>query len=119
MRPPSSEQTIIRLMAFQALTLAIASTLHLSSADVGAGLAEALICVALVFGATALASGRRWGQTAALTATGFAILGFLLGLTLTLRGGDAADVAYHASMLPLFVITAIQLSRLRQPHPRA
>jgi ferric-dicitrate binding protein FerR (iron transport regulator) len=116
------QQAIIRLMAFEAFTLAIASTLHLSGAGrrgTAAGVAEALICLALVFGAYALASGRRWGQTAATAATGFAIFGFVLGLSLTLGGGDTLDIAYHASMLPVLIITAILLTRLRQPRPQA
>ena len=127
MRRLVSQHAIVRLMACQAITLAIASALHLSGADsamdssarTAAGLAEALICVALVFGAAALAGGRPWGQTAAMMAIGFAIFGFVLGLSFTVRGGDTPDVAYHATMLGVFIVTAIQLSRLRQPHRQA
>jgi hypothetical protein len=54
---------IVKLMGFEAFTLAVFSTLHLTgvltvgsaSPSHGAGFAEALICVALVAGAWALA----------------------------------------------------------------
>jgi hypothetical protein len=41
----------------------------------------------------------------------FAIAGFVLGLTFTVRGGGAVDVAYHAAMLPLLLLTLIFLLR--------
>ena len=54
------------------------------------------------------------GRTAALGAVGFAIFGFVVGLTFTISGGAAIDLAYHAVMLPILVATAVQL---RPRHP--
>ena len=53
-------------------------------------------------------------RTAALGAVGFAIFGFVVGLTFTISGGAAIDLAYHAVMLPILVATAVQL---RPRHP--
>jgi hypothetical protein len=110
---------IASLMTFEAITLAVASAVHLSGAFAGskssdgtaAGIAEAIIFFVLAFGAAALLRAPAWGETAALAATGFAIFGFVLGLTITIPGGDAADIAYHATMLPLLLLTAVLLVR--------
>ncbi len=40
--------------------------------------------------------------------------GFVVGLTFTISGGAAIDLAYHAVMLPILVATAVQL---RPRHP--
>jgi hypothetical protein len=116
--PPDAERRIIALMSFEALTLAIFSTLHLSGAlhvgssnSNGAGIAEAVICVVLLIGIGALARVPAAGPRAALLSTGFAILGFIVGLTFTLRGGDAIDITYHAVMLPVLIATAAVLAR--------
>src|SRR5262249_31399218 len=77
-----------------------------------AGTAEAVIGAVLLLGALALVRKRR---NAAIAATAFAIVGFLVGLSFTLRGGDGVDVAYHATMLPILLLTLLAL--LRQPRP--
>jgi hypothetical protein len=105
---------MVALLSLEAASLAAMSFLHLSGILDGgsepfepsdAGIAEALICLALSSGAFALV--RRWPQalTIARAATGFAILGFVVGLNVTIRGGDAIDVAYHATVLPLLLVT--------------
>jgi hypothetical protein len=109
------------LLAFESATLAVFSTLHLtgtlhvgSGGSNGAGIAEALICLALAGGAWALAVGPpARGRRVALFAVGFAILGFIVGLTFTVRGGDAIDLIYHATMLPVLVATAVLVARGR------
>jgi peptidoglycan/LPS O-acetylase OafA/YrhL len=112
----TSRRGIAALMVVGAASLAVASALHLSGADgndaTAAGVAEAVICVVLLGGAIAY---RRvpWGRTAALAATGFAILGFCYGLSLTVRGGDVGDVAYHATVLPLLIVTLILIIRAK------
>jgi hypothetical protein len=117
---PRRNRGIAALITFEAATLAVASGLHLSGAvhgqskpfDAGdAGIAEAIICVALAAGATALLRAPDNGRLAALAATGFAIAGFIAGLTFTVRGGDAPDIIYHAAMLPVLIATAILLAR--------
>ena len=113
-------------MRFEAVTLAVFATLHLTGAlrigssskpSYGAGVAEALICVALVAGALGLARlPEGWGRRAALAAVIFAIFGFLVGLSFTLGSGDAIDLGYHLAMLPVLVATAVLLAR-RAPAP--
>jgi hypothetical protein len=115
------DRRIAFLMAFEAATLAIMATVHLAGLlqgsnpfrPVGAGISEAIICVALIVGVAALARGwaHHWGI--AVTTTSFAVLGFVLGLSFTLRGGDAIDIAYHATVLPLLLLTLVALLRGR------
>jgi len=111
-------RAIAVLMVVQAVSLAVASALHLSGADghdaTGAGIAEAVICVVLLAGAIAY---RRvpWGRPAARAATGFAIAGFCYGLSVTARGSDLPDVIYHATVLPLLVVTMILIVRAKTP----
>jgi hypothetical protein len=109
-------------MGFEVLTLAVVSTLHLGRTLGGgsrpfnpraAGIAEAVIGIVLAAGLIALLLDSRGGRRVALAATAFAIVGFLVGLTFTIQGGDPFDVAYHAVMLPVLVVTAIGL--LRRP----
>ena len=116
---------IAALIGFEALTLAVISPLHLSGALGGgakpfnptaAGTAEALIGVVLIVGALGLLRGHR---NAAMAVVTFAIVGFLVGLSFTLRGGDTTDIAYHATMLPLLLFTLLVLWRKRPPTRRA
>jgi hypothetical protein len=124
--------TIAALMAFEAVMLAVISPLHLSHVLSGgakpfnptaAGVAEAIIGIALTAGALALIRETRHAQHTALAATGFAIIGFLVGLSFTLRGGAAIDVAYHTAILPLLVVNLAALlrtdERVRLPHRRS
>jgi hypothetical protein len=113
------------LIAFEALTLAVFAALHLSGAlhvgsksgtSYGAGIAEATICLALAIGATALLRAPATGHRAALVAVAYAIFGFIVGLTFTIRGADAIDIAYHSIMLPALLATALLLRRARH-HP--
>lgn len=111
---------IVTLMGFEALTLALFSALHLSGTlrvgsgtgpSYGAGIAEAVICLALLAGLSAFARRPAAGRRAALLAAGFGIFGFAVGLTFTVSGGDLADLAYHAVMIPILAGTAILLAR--------
>lgn len=118
------------LMAAEAASLAVMSTLHLSGVVGGgsgpyrphaAGIAEAIIGVVLLAGAAAGARrpGRAWPAT--LAALVFAIAGFLVGVTITISGGPAIDIAYHCTVLPLLVLTLILLVRRpgkERPTPR-
>jgi hypothetical protein len=117
---------IAALMGFEAATLIVASTLHLAGAVNNgkppfrpdrAGIAEAIIAAVLTAGAFALARGRR--RVAAGTVA-FAIAGFIVGLSMTIRGGATVDIAYHATVLPLLLITFAVLVRIRrQPWERS
>jgi hypothetical protein len=114
------ERRIAALIGFEATTLAVMSGLHLGGVLGGgsepynpsrAGIAEAVICLVLAAGAVALARNTAHARRVAVVATGFAIAGFVLGLSFTIRGGHAADVAYHAAVLPLLVLTLVVLVR--------
>ena len=112
-RPARPRSRFAVALALQAATLAAFATLHLTGAlrvgasgrSYGAGIAEALICIAL--GCGALARGRR----VPLLALGFAIFGFLVGLSFTLDSGDTIDLVYHLVMLPVLVVTAVLVAR--------
>lgn len=123
-----SQRRIAILMGLEVLSLAIISTLHLSGVLAGrgkpfnptaAGTAEALIGTVLLLGVAALVRDQTRGREAAIAATGFAIVGFLVGLTFTVRGGDAIDIAYHATVLPLLVLTLVVLRPSRRLRPPA
>lgn len=114
-------------MGVEALTVAVFAALHLTGAlrvgpgsgpSYGAGVAEALICLALAGGALALVrSGiSAGGRQVALSTLGFATFGFLVGLTFTVDSGDTIDLAYHLIMLPVLAATGVLLAR-RRPHP--
>jgi hypothetical protein len=109
-------------MALEAASLAVVSALHLSGlvhgrgpafSATGAGVAEAVIGLVLLAGAVTLARGGPAGRPAALAATGFAIAGFIYGLSLTVRGGDLPDVTYHATVLPLLIVTLVLIVRAK------
>ena len=117
-----SERQTAALMGVVAATLAVMSVLHLSGIlgtgtrpfdRVDAGLAEAVICLALAYGAMRLRRSQPGAHTVALAATGFAVVGFLVGVRFTLGGGGAIDVAYHLSALPILLVTLVSLLRIR------
>jgi hypothetical protein len=66
----------------------------------------------LVVGAVALWRDG-WRLPWAIAATAFGVAGFLVGLTLTIAGGDAADVAYYCVMISVLVLTLGLLVRQR------
>jgi hypothetical protein len=112
------------LMLFEAATLAVASVLHLAGNVHGrgapfnaqhAGIAEAIIGAVLAGGALAVVRAPRPARMVGLVTTGFAIVGFLLGLNFTVRGGDSPDVAYHLVMLPILVATLVFIARAQNP----
>ena len=115
-------------MLLTAASLAVVSVLHLSNLIGGggpdrpgaAGVAEAVICLVMLAGARALARGHRNGLAAARASVAFAIAGFILGLTLTLQGGDAFDIAYHLAGLTVLLATVVLLGvgRRRRAQPR-
>ena len=119
--PSAGDRRLVALMAFEAATLAVFAVLHLSGAlrpgsggsngRYGAGVAEAIICVVLVLGLRAFARSPARGRLAALAATVFAIFGFIVGLTFTVRGGATIDLIYHLTMFPVLIMTALMLGR--------
>jgi RND superfamily putative drug exporter len=124
----SVELRIAALMGLEAASLAAMSSLHLTGTLAGgvkpfqpsqAGIAEALICLVLTAGSVTLARARSARRGVALVAVAFAILGFIVGLNFTIQGGDAIDIAYHATVLPLLLVTLLLLVVLRGARCRA
>jgi len=120
------DAAIVGLIGVEASTLAIMSVLHLTGIVAGgtrpyrptaAGIAEAVIGAVLTVGAAALTRSSRHGRDTAVAALGFAILGVIAGLSFTIRGGGAIDIAYHATLLPLLLITLAAMSRKLSVHP--
>jgi peptidoglycan/LPS O-acetylase OafA/YrhL len=118
------EARIALLLIFEAATLAVIAPLHLGGVLGGgskpfrptaAGVAEAIIGAALVCGAVALLRRTTYARDIAVATSVFAIAGFVLGLSFTVRGGGAIDIAYHAAVLPLLLLTLILLLRSRRP----
>lgn len=115
------------LLAVAAVTLAIASLLHfgvsipvdgttISDPFAGAAIPEAVIAAVVAAGAVftlARLAAARWLAPAA---TLFALAGTLYGLTVTLRRGEAGDIAYHLVLLAMLIASAVLLlGALRPP----
>ncbi len=73
-----------------------------------------MIAAALVAGAAALTTRTGRPRRVALGSVGFAIIGFAVGLTFTLRGAAAASAANRLTLPPLLLLTLVQLLRDRQ-----
>lgn len=102
------------VIAGTAVTLAVASGLHLSAGPPQpspAGIAEAILCLALGSGSAAIKAGLRDARAVATATVGLAVVGFGVGLSITARGGATADIAYHAAMLPILLATLAALLR--------
>lgn len=119
-RTVNRQRHIAFAMGLEAATLAVMALLHLagslggslsSFSEPDAGIAEAVICIVLAYGATGLMKGRPRARAVAIAATVFAIAGFVVGLAETVRGGQALDIAYHVTMLPLLALTLRALVR--------
>lgn len=113
-RPTTRLPLIGLVMAGTAVTLAVASVLHLTAAPPQpspAGIAEAILCLALSSGSAAIKAGLRNARAVATATVGLAIVGFGLGISITARGGATADIAYHAAMLPILLATLAVLLR--------
>lgn len=115
------------VMGAEAVTLAAMSSLHLggllhpgtdASAGTDAGIAEGILCFTLLWGASGLLRRGADGRRLALGTAAFTIAGFCLGLSITARVGDVADIAYHATMLPILAATFVLLLRSRDPSGR-
>jgi hypothetical protein len=114
------------LMGVEAASLAVMSALHLGGVLRGgsapfrpgaAGLAELLIGLVLLAAILTLHYAPHRARPIALAALGFAILGFLVGLNFTVRSANTIDIAYHATVLPLLILTLALLLRRRHPEP--
>jgi hypothetical protein len=106
-------RAIAILITVAAASLVVMSAIHLARSERNSGIPEAVICVVLALGATAVYRATpRWREIA-LSTVGFAVAGFVLGLSITASSGDAANLAYHATVLPLLIATFIIALRTR------
>lgn len=119
---------VAALMIVIAASLGVASVVHLAGQvqgrsdlfDAGdAGIAEAVIGAVLFAGAVVMLSAPPRARAVGLAATGFAVAGFLVGLSITARAGHLPDIAYHATVLPLLIAACAFLYRSprRSPGP--
>ena len=114
------------LLSVAAATLVVASLLHfgvaiplgaatISDPFAGAAIPEAVIAVVVAVGAlttlTRVATAR-WLAPATIL---FALTGTLYGLTVTLRRGQAGDIAYHLALLTMLVSSAVLLLGALRP----
>jgi hypothetical protein len=115
---------VATLMALEAISLAAASSLHFAGLVHGrtssfdpdaAGIAEAVIGAVLGAAAAALFRGGIRARPIGIGASSFALVGFLVGISETARGGHAPDIAYHATVIPLLILGLTLLVRTRQP----
>jgi hypothetical protein len=115
------------VMGIVAASLVVTSLLHLTGLvrghaepynATGAGIAEAVIGIALIWGATSLTRSPQTGRPVALATSAFAIAGFIVGLTFTVQGGDLPDITYHSTVLPLLIVIFVLLLRTKSPAPR-
>jgi cytochrome bd-type quinol oxidase subunit 2 len=106
------------VMVVVVASLAVASAVHLfghvhgrssSYNATAAGIAEAVIGVVLVYGAVTMLRSPGRGRTVGLASVGFAIAGFLLGIGITATSGRWPDIAYHATVLPVLIVSEIVL----------
>jgi peptidoglycan/LPS O-acetylase OafA/YrhL len=121
-------QKVAASMLIVAASLAVMSSLHLAGvlgthADsyngTAAGIAEAIIGIALVVGAIAARRDPEAGRRTAIAAMAFAVAGFLLGISITAPSGYVPDVAYHASVLPILIGNLVVLMVAGRQRPRA
>lgn len=114
---------VVALAGGVGVSLLVMAALHLTHVISGggppydpdsAGVAEAVIGVVLLAAVYRMRRSpeRSWGLM--LGSLAFAVAGFVVGMTFTVRSGTAVDVAYHAIGLPLLLLTlAMHLKRER------
>jgi peptidoglycan/LPS O-acetylase OafA/YrhL len=113
-------------MGLVAASLVVTSLLHLTGLvrghaepynPTGAGIAEAVIGIALIRGASSITRSPQTGRPVALARSAFAIAGLIVGLTFTVQGSDLPDITYHSTVLPLLVVIVVLLLRTKSQHP--
>jgi len=108
------------VLSVAAVTLAAASLLHfglaipigsatISDPFAGAAIPEAVIALAVAAGAVTALTHLATARWLAPAATLFALVGTLYGLTVTLRRGQAGDIAYHVALLTMLIASAVLL----------
>jgi hypothetical protein len=115
-----TRRRLATVMAAIAVTLGCASALHLTGGVHGrsspfdathAGVAEGVIGIVLAGGAAGVVRFPMAARPIALSAIGFATVGFVVGLNFTTRGGHLPDIIYHVALLPLLLASLVALLR--------
>lgn len=110
---PSEDRTRLRgpaiILGLIAVSLGVASALHLSGGSYDAGIPEAVIGVVLAGAATLMRRGASSARAVGMSATAFAIAGFGVGLSETAREGHVLEIAYHLVALPILIGTFLAL----------
>lgn len=126
--PFDAMRRVAIVMSLEAVSLWVASALHLSGLVHGrsasfepdaAGIAEAVIGVVLAAGSVVMVKDKGRARVVGIASTTFALIGFLIGISETARGGDAPDIAYHATVIPLLIASLVALIRCRAPSSSA
>ena|SRR5437763_436117 len=107
----SAVRKIAAVMGFVAVTLFIASALHLLDNSFHAGIPEVIIGVVLATGAAVMVQEPWRARALGLGAVGFAIVGFGVGLRMTSQGGHVGEIAYHVVVLPILIGAFVALLR--------
>jgi len=110
------------LMALAAITLAIASAIHFGAGVAGihdpfpgAAIPEAVLSVVMAIGTLGALAPPRAPWWLPLAATLVTLLGTLFGISVTIRGGRAGDIAYHLSLLAVLLLALLLMApRLRR-----
>ena len=100
------------LLACEAAAFAVAAAVHFGTGFTQAAVPETVIAVVLGAAASAARSSRVDEWKMAVGATGFAIFGTIVGLTVIATGRqDVPDLTYHASILAVLVASLFALAR--------
>jgi hypothetical protein len=125
---PRHHPRIVGFMVLQCASMVVTAVLHLSGVVQGrsstfnataAGIAEAVICAVLLWGAIALGRRGAAGRPLAIGTTLFAIIGFIFGLSISASYGALPDIVYHSTVLCLLIVTLVLIVLIRDPRTRA
>jgi hypothetical protein len=114
-RPRASSKVIGLLMAFAALTFALASLIHFGTPlplgfttvrvpFPGAAVPESIIAFVVGAGALNMWTSRWAPRAIAAGTTLFALIGTVYGLSVTLRSTRTGDVVYHLGVLAVLLV---------------
>ncbi|WP_042384713.1 hypothetical protein [Streptacidiphilus melanogenes] len=120
-RRAESDPVVALVAAGVGVSLLVMSVLHLTHVISGgsppydpdaAGTAEGVIALVLLVAVDRLRREPDGARGFALGALVFAVAGSVLGLSLTVTGGTAVDVAYHCVGLPLLLFALWRQARV-------
>jgi hypothetical protein len=100
------------LLACEAAAFAVAAAVHFGTGFTQAAVAETIIAAVLGAAVSATRWSRAGERKMAVGATGFAIFGTIVGLTIIATGRQAVpDLTFHASILAVLLASMYVLAR--------